>query len=317
MNYYFAPMEGITGYIYRRAYHMFFESADKYFTPFLAPNKNRIWKTRELEDILPEHNKGMTVVPQILTNKAEDFICAARQLWEFGYQEVNLNLGCPSGTVVSKGRGSGFLAKTEELDLFFEKVFSDLILGTDKIRISVKTRIGRDEPEEFYKLIEIFNHYPIFELTIHPRTQKDYYKGEPNWNIFSDAVKLSKNPLCYNGNLYNISDYQKFTETFPQVNAVMFGRGLISNPALLGIIKGKNVLEKQQLREFHDKLYNDYKQVLSGNMPVLFKMKEIWSYMAAVFTDSEKYLKKIKKVKHDRDYKTVIDELFRESEIVK
>lgn len=316
MKYYFAPMEGITGYIYRNAHHMFFQGADKYFTPFLTPDQNRTFKTRELEDILPEHNQGMKVVPQILTNKALDFIRASKELQQFGYREVNLNLGCPSGTVVSKGRGSGFLARTEELDVFLETVFSERVFRGADMNISVKTRIGRDNPEEFYKLVDIFNQYPISELTVHPRTQKDYYKNEPNLAVFADAVRLSKNPLCYNGNLYTVLDYRKFTERFPEVDAVMFGRGLISNPALLGCIKGETLPEKQLLKEFHNKLYSDYKQALPGDTPVLFKMKELWLYMVTMFADSEKYAKKIKKSKHLRDYETVVQKLFREAELV-
>lgn len=224
MNYYFAPMEGITGYIYRNAHASFFHRADKYLTPFLAPNQKRVFKTRELEDILPEHNQELFIVPQILTCHAEDFIRAAKELCQYGYQEINLNLGCPSRTVVSKGRGAGFLAKTKELDQFFDTIFSESTMKSS-VAVSVKTRIGKDNPEEFYELIKIFNHYPISELIIHPRTQKDYYKNQPNWNIFADAVKQSKHPLCYNGNLFTISDYQRFTETFQTVPTVMFGRG--------------------------------------------------------------------------------------------
>lgn len=307
-------MEGITGYIFRNVHSMFFHKADKYFTPFLAPNRKRIFKTRELEDILPEHNKGISVVPQILTSNAEDFILATKELKQYGYQEVNLNLGCPSGTVVSKGRGSGFLAKTEELERFFDTVFSEQEI-VETMFISVKTRIGKDSPEEFYKLIEIFNNYPIAELTIHPRTQKDYYKNQPNWDIFADAVKLSKSSLCYNGNLFTILDYQEFTEKFPEVPAVMFGRGLLSNPALLSHIKGEAIPEKRVFREFHDKLYQDYKQVLPGDMPVLFKMKEFWSYFITIFYNSERYAKEIRKAKNLIHYENTINNLFLKTEL--
>lgn len=315
MNYYFAPMEGITGYIYRNAHSRYFEKADKYYTPFLTPDRNRTFKTREREDIAPEHNQGICVVPQILTNRAEDFIKASLELWELGYEEVNLNLGCPSGTVVSKGRGAGFLARTEELKRFFEQVCSELSVKAPKLRISVKTRIGKDSADEFSDLLAVFNEYPIFELTVHPRTQKDYYKGEPDLGRFSEAVRESRHPLCYNGNLYTLADYEKFTGEFPGVDAVMFGRGLISNPALLGILKGKPMPEQAVFREFHEKLYRDYQQVLPGDIPVLFKMKELWLYMVTSFADSEKYAKKIKKAKNLKDYETAVNVLFSEAEL--
>ena len=313
-EFYFAPLEGITGYIYRSAHHEFFPGADKYFTPFLAPNQNRALSPKEIKDILPEHNKGMYVVPQILTNQAEYFIRASKELKEkYGYEEVNLNLGCPSGTVVTKGKGAGFLARREELDIFLNEIFEK----TD-VKISVKTRIGMEAPEEFYDLIEIFNRYPLHELIIHPRVREDYYKNTPDWKIFADAVRMSSNPLCYNGDIFTIWDYEHFRQEFPDVGKVMLGRGMLANPALIDRIKEKEekgsavYIDKETLKAFHDRLYAGYKEVLSGDINVLFKMKEIWFYMIFLFTDHEKYMKKIKKASRLCDYDEIIRNLFRE-----
>ena len=154
MKYYLAPMEGITGYIYRNSYAKFFPSFDKYFTPFIIPNESKSLKTKELIDVQPENNKGLNIVPQILTNDAEGFIITANKLKQLGYNEINLNLGCPSGTVVGKGRGAGFLANRDELDKFLDEIFK-----IDNMKISIKTRIGKDRPEEFYELIKIYNNF--------------------------------------------------------------------------------------------------------------------------------------------------------------
>jgi len=170
MKYYLAPMEGITGYIYRNSYKKFFNNIDKYFTPFIVTNQGTSLKAKELKDVLPEHNKNMNIVPQILTNNSEGFINTSKRLQQLGYNEVNLNLGCPAGTVVSKNRGSGFLAKREELDLFLDEIFK-----INDMKISIKTRIGKDHPEEFYELIKIYNKYPLEELIIHPRTRQHYH----------------------------------------------------------------------------------------------------------------------------------------------
>ena len=178
MRYYFAPMEGITGYIYRNAHHTLFPGIDKYFSPFLVPNQNHRFSYREMQDIMPEHNNQIQLVPQILTNQADAFIWTALELKQLGYEEVNLNLGCPSGTVVSKNKGSGFLALRDELDLFLDQVCSEL-----QMKISIKTRIGKDSPDEFDELLRIFNKYPLEELIIHPRIQKDYYKNTPNTDV--------------------------------------------------------------------------------------------------------------------------------------
>lgn len=311
MKFYFAPMEGLTGYIYRNAHNTFFNKIDKYFSPFIVANQSNSFKTRELNDILPENNQGLVLIPQLLTNNAKDFIHTSKKIKQLGYNEVNLNLGCPSGTVVSKNRGSGFLSKTEELDLFLEEIFSE---ATTKI--SIKTRIGKDSPEEFYKLIEIFNKYPLEELIIHPRIQKDFYKNKPNLKVFKDALVLSKNPVCYNGDIFTVKDYREFLADFHSVKTIMLGRGLLANPALISSIENNTKLEKNLLKDFHDKIYEDYKKVLFGDRNVLFKMKELWFYIIPMFSDNGKYGKKIRKSERLRDYDEAVSSLFREQDIL-
>ncbi|MVX67206.1 diguanylate cyclase [Clostridium chromiireducens] len=309
MKYYFAPLEGVTGYIYRNAYETFFGQIDKYFMPFISPTKNKGFTSRELNDVLPEHNQGLIVVPQILTNNSEHFIGTVNELTKFGYDEINLNLGCPSGTVVAKYKGSGFLSRRKELDEFLEEIFSK---ATTKI--SIKTRIGKESPDEFYELIEIFNKYPLEELIIHPRIQTDYYKNKPNMVVFKDALSLSKNPVCYNGDIFNVRNYEELIDMYPNLDTVMLGRGLIVNPALISEINN-NAIDKQVMKEFHDAVCAGYQEVLSGDKNVLFKMKELWFYMIHLFVDSDKYAKKIRKTDSLNEYKSIISRLFQELEI--
>lgn len=311
MQFYFAPMEGITGYIYRNAHQCFFSNIDKYYMPFIEPKKHGKLKTKEMNDLLPENNKGALVIPQILTNNADDFVRTSMEIKQLGYDEINLNLGCPSRTVVSKHKGAGFLSQTEELDLFLEEIFTKPIT-----KISVKTRIGLENPEEFYELMEIYNKYPLEELIIHPRLQMDYYKNKPNMTIFSEALNLSKHPVCYNGDLFTANDYRKFTKEYQNVDRIMFGRGLISNPALIQECNNTGKLEKEQLKEFHDKLYKEYQKVLFGDKNVLYKMKELWFYMIQMFTNYEKYAKKIKKAQRLSEYEEVVINLFREEALI-
>lgn len=308
MKLYFAPLEGIAGYLYRNAYHSFFSGVDKYFTPFLSPNQNRALNPKEIKDILPENNEGMYVVPQILTNRPEYFLRAARELEEkYGYYEVNLNLGCPSRTVTSKGKGAGFLANPEALNSFFQEVFEKI-----RIKLSVKTRVGVDKPQEFLHLMEIFNKYPLYELIVHPRVQKDYYDNTPDWDIFAEAVKMSRNPLCYNGDIFTVENYRKFREVFPKVDRIMLGRGLLKNPMLAEEIKKDgNVFEtdRKRIKAFHDRIYEDYKKVMWGEKNVLFKMKEFWVYTGEMFPEGEKYLKKIRKASRLSDYDEAVNKL--------
>lgn len=311
MQYYLAPMEGITGYIYRNSYEKFFNNIDKYFTPFIVPNNSTNLKNRELRDILPENNKGMNIVPQILTNDSEGFITTSIKLQQLGYNQVNLNLGCPSGTVVSKNRGSGFLAKREELDMFLDEIFK-----IDDMKISIKTRIGKDSPEEFYELIKIYNKYPIEELIIHPRTQKDFYGNEPNLEIFKDALSLSTNPVCYNGDIFTVEDHDKLIKAFPELKTIMFGRGIIANPGLMDSIKNNTNLDKKVLKDFHDEILSTYIEVFNEEKNAIFRMKELWGYMIYIFSDNKKYAKKIKKAQKLSDYNAAVLSLFAEQEII-
>ncbi len=310
MRFYFAPLEGISGYVYRNAYHTYFGQIDKYFIPFIMPNQFGHLSSREKNDILPEHNEGMYAVPQILTSSAEDFIGTAQKLKLYGYQEVNLNLGCPSKTVVTKGRGSGFLAYPDKLDCFLEEIFRK----TD-MKISIKTRIGKESPEEFKRLLDIYNQYPLEELIIHPRLQTDMYKNTPNWDIFGEALGKCKSPVCYNGDIFTVGDYECFTQKFPDVECVMLGRGILSNPGLVCAIRKGTPLEKETLKAFHDRVYGEYQTVLSGAKTILFKMKEMWFYMGPVFTNYEKYVKKIRKSEKLAVYEDVVERLFAEQEI--
>lgn len=310
MRYSLAPMEGITGYLFRNAHAACFGPADKYLTPFLSPNQNLCFTTREREDVLPEHNEGLNVVPQLLTNHASHFIWAARELEAMGYREVNLNLGCPSGTVAAKGKGAGFLALTDRLDQFLDSIFSHLTLD-----ISVKTRVGKSSAEEWEGLLRIFNRYPICELTVHPRVQIDFYKGKPNRRAVRQALAHSSAPVCYNGDLFSLPDLFAFSAVFPEVGRVMAGRGVIADPSLLRQFQGGKPAQKDELREFHDRLYAGYQHVMSGDRAVLARMKELWSYLLFSFTNREKYVRRLRKANFLQEYEDVVDALFREQEV--
>ena len=310
MDFYFAPLEGIGGYIYRNAQAAFFPKADKYFSPFLAPNQNRSFSPREKKDIAPEHNTQIRLVPQILTNNAEIFVRTAGDLQALGYEEINLNLGCPSRTVVTKNRGAGFLAKPEALDAFLYEVFS----RTD-MRISVKTRLGMEDAEEFEELLSIYNKYPLAELIIHPRVQRDYYKNRPDREAFARAFARTGHRVVYNGDIFGKKDYEQFHARYPAVECIMAGRGVLANPCFFGELRGEDTLTKEQLRQFHDRLLADYAAELSGDKNVLFKMKELWYYLAHAFTNHEKYVKKIRKAQRICDYREVVRSIFSEQEI--
>lgn len=317
MKRYFAPMEGLTGYIYRNAFEQYYGRGriDKYFIPFISPNKTNGYTTREREDIDPLHNAGLYAVPQIMANNSAYFIGAANMLYALGYREINLNLGCPSGTVVSKFRGAGFLARPDELDLFLEEVFSNPVM--QQMALSLKTRLGMTSASEFDALLEIYNRYPVKELIIHPRVRSDYYKNMPDWDAFEHALHKSTHPVCYNGDLFTGRDYERFIERFPQVEAVMLGRGLVADPGLLSVLTdgGRTdardlKAERMQLKAFHDSVFAGYLSVMSGELNAIHKMKEIWSYMKNRFTGGERAFKRIKKAQCRCEYEAAVHEFF-------
>ena len=319
MKYYMAPMEGLTGYIYRNAYHACYHPMDKYFTPFLSPKANSSLSFRELNDILPEHNQGMYVVPQILTNQAEDFIRTAKELQEYGYSEINLNLGCPSGTVVSKYKGAGFLGLPDSLDRFLDEVCGKMEgMGME---LSVKTRLGLVSPDEFTGLLEIYNRYPLKELILHPRVRTDYYKNTPNMPAFGSGFDGSRAPVCYNGDIFTVSGYETLCGDYPELDRVMLGRGIISNPGLLdriaaGADSGGAGTGKETLRQFHQMIYEGYRTIMSGDRNVLFKMKELWTCMIQIFSDNGKYIKRIKKSQRLEEYEATAAAVFRDQDIM-
>ena len=308
VKYYMAPLESVTTWIYRQAHAKIYGRLDKYFIPFLESHEKRDFKTRELQEILPEHNENIYAVPQILTNRSEGFIKLAKALKDWGYEEVNLNLGCPSKTVVTKGKGSGFLAKPKELERFLTEIFDAL---SGEVKISVKTRIGKEDPEEFPALLKLFNKYPMEELIIHPRVQKDGYGNVPRLELYELAEKQSVNPLCYNGDLYTREQIRNFAERFPGTERLMFGRGFLRDPGLL-YNEGKDskdIFEK--FWAFHDLVYEGYQERNMGDRNVLFKMKELWSYQVYQFSEPERLFKTFKKVQDCNEYEQMIRNLRR------
>lgn len=306
-----APLEGITGYLYRNAHHRYFGGIDRYYTPFLSPGQERSFSRKELQDILPENNRGVEVVPQLLTRRAEDFIRAAGELKAMGYRRVNLNLGCPSGTVTAKGKGAGFLQDPDGLEEFLEAVFAAAPLP-----VSVKTRLGYGAPEEFPRLLEIFNKFPLEELILHPRVRADFYKNPVRLEWFDWAAAQSRAPLCYNGNLVTRADGRALAARYPGVGAFMVGRGLVANPFLAARLKGDCAMDKGTMRRFHDELYEGYCETFQSRKNAVCRMKDVWRCMIHLFGENEKHFKRLRKAVDPAAYEQQVNAVFRDLELL-
>ena len=300
-----APLDGITKVVFRRVHHQMFGGPDRYFIPFFSPTDQHILTQRDRRELDAVNNGELPLVPQVMTRRAEDFLWAAEVVADLGYDEVNLNLGCPSGTVTAKGKGSGFLAHPEELDRFFEQVFSAV-----KLPVSVKTRLGYETPEEFYRLLEIYNRYPITCLTIHPRIRKEKYRGPIHYDIFTWAAAESRNPVCYNGDLLTVEDCAAFERNFPSVEAVMIGRGAVADPALFRKLRGGGAAARQELETFTAELYRQYQEFYGQPQPAAQRMKEVWFYLIHLFENGDKLDKKLRRSRGPAAYEAIEAEIF-------
>ena len=296
MRYYAAPMQGITTWLWRRTHQEMFGGVEKYYTPFFSPTRDQCIPERDWRDLDPAANRGVFVVPQLMTCRAEDFLWAAGYLSDLGYPEVNLNLGCPAGTVVAKGKGAGFLARPDELDRFLETVFSAGL----PIAVSVKTRLGLREEDEFPRILEIYNRYPIAELTLHPRVQKDFYQKPIHEEAFARILPDCRLPLCYNGEL----------RTVAAVSRLMFGRGLAADPALPRKLLGGEPAGKEEIRRFTAALYRGYQEAYGSRGPAVQKMKELWFRLIGLFDDHERCEKRMRRLRSPEDYEAAEAEIF-------
>ena len=300
MRYYFAPLEGLTDRVYRRLHHKYFGGVDRYYMPFLSPTIHRTLTHKEDRELPMADSVDFAAVPQVLTKVPGDFLWAAEQCRDRGYEEVNLNVGCPSGTVVSKGKGAGMLADPQELQRFLDEIFEK-----SPLPVSVKTRIGLNSGEEFPALLEVFNQYPIKELTVHPRVRKAFYSGDVDMEMFRYAAENAKIPLCYNGDITTREEAEVIGDAFPMVESVMIGRGLVADP---GMLCGGT--EVYALEAFHDALLEEYLVLFGGSRNAMFRLKENWSYLLTRFQNSEKLAKQLRKTTDLSEYRAIVAQIF-------
>ena len=306
MRYDAAPMEGLTDRVWRQAHQHYFGGADRYYAPFISPPENRIPIKKKMAELAPQANPGAPVIPQLL---AKDGSLAAWMIGllrrEMGYTEVNLNLGCPSGTVTAKGKGSGMLRDLGALDRFLYTVFDEA--GGP---ISVKTRIGVTDPEEFGPILEVYNRYPLAELIIHPRVMRQLYRGQADRAAFAAALPSCKAPVCYNGDITTPQDLTSLEAAWPGLAGLMAGRGLISNPALFRMARGGAAPSKEELRGYLTELYTGYTAAFGSATAAISRMKGFWHECIGLFAGTEKLEKQLRKLREPWEYEVTVDQIF-------
>lgn len=308
MNYYAAPMEGLTDRVWRQAHQKWFGpagAADRYYAPFLSPPENRVLIKKKMAELAPAANPGAPVIPQLLAKDGELAAWMIGELRRMGYTEVNLNFGCPSGTVTAKGKGSGMLRDPQKLDAFLDAVFSQA--GGP---VSVKTRLGVARAEEFGEILDVYNKYPLCELTIHPRVMKQLYRGQADREAFAACLPACTAPVSYNGDVTTVDDLRALEAAFPGLSGIMVGRGLIADPALLRKAVGGPAASREELRGYHDELYHSYTEAFGMASCAVSRMKAHWFYLIHLFDGADALEKPLRKAREGWEYETVVNQIF-------
>jgi tRNA-dihydrouridine synthase B len=304
-----APIQGVTDYHFRNTFQKFFEGVDVFYSPFLRLDKDMQLKKSKAKDVLPENNESINLVPQILTNNADEFIYFSKYLYDLGYKDLNWNLGCPFAMVVNRELGSGILPHFNKINDLLEK-----LIPVIPSKVSIKMRIGLENEDDIFEILPILNNYPISEIIIHPRTGKQMYKGDVNLDVFEKSLDLSKHKISYNGDINSFEDFKNLKNRFKNINSWMIGRGLVSNPFLAEQIiqKSKDSKEDnmQRFKEFHDALSQEYLNRLEGASHFLNKMRVFWEYFSLSFSNSHKVYKRIKKSTSINKYNNAVAENF-------
>ena len=306
-----SPLQGFTDFRFRNAFHHYFGGIHTFYSPYIRLNGKMVIKGAYERDLLLENNDTLNVIPQVMTNDADEFLFVVKFIQQFGYKELNWNLGCPYPMVTKQGMGSGLVKNTEQIRHILDRVHNE----TD-IVVSMKMRLGYDTPTEILDTLPMLDTFPLKNIAIHARIGKQLYKGGVDWDGFQKALDNTKHTLYYNGDLTSVEAFRAVKERFPTINHFMIGRGLISDPFLPQMIQN-NTTEYpenrwQVFKEFHDRIYQEYDEYLSGPTPIKMKMRGFWEFFVASFDNPQKTFKKIKKANNTVQYQQATREIFRE-----
>lgn len=311
-----APFQGITDVVYRNMFMKHFGGIDKYYTPFFTGIQKDNSKSLRSDEIDPRFNDVNIIVPQILSNNAEEIIRFASQCKSMGYPEFNLNMGCPFPRVANKTRGCGLMADPNRTITMLEEVCDNI----NGIKFSIKCRLGYYSPDEIFKFIETFNSLPFSEIIVHPRIGKQMYTGEASLEKFNELIPLINKPLIYNGDIYTVEKYHSVVENIStDNNHTMLGRGLLTNPFLAEDIKQINDNQKDRQTRLHNFVVSLYVERLhhaGGSPKIIGSMKELWKYMMNIFDDPQNVWRNIKKVNHLDEYENSVEKIFNENKVI-
>ncbi|WOC40948.1 tRNA-dihydrouridine synthase family protein [Polaribacter sp. HL-MS24] len=308
-----SPLQGFTDFRFRNAFHHYFGGIDTFYAPYIRLNGKLKIKQSYQNDLLPENNASLEVIPQVITNDAEEFLFVAKYVQSLGYKELNWNLGCPYPMVTKSGMGSGLICNPSRIDEILHRAHNE----TD-ILVSMKMRMGYENAEEILDAFPILDAYPLKNIAIHARIGKQLYKGPVNLEAFDRCMKSTQHKLYYNGDITSVKAFNNIQERFPSIDHFMIGRGLIADPFLPSLIKNNSTTYPKNrweiFAEFHDTIYKEYDDYLSGPTPIKMKMLGFWEYFSQSFSNPQKTYKTIKKAGNPAKYQQAVASIFKKAQ---
>lgn len=303
-----SPLQGFTDFRFRNAFHKYFGGIDTFYAPYIRLNGKLVIKNSYQKDLQPENNTTLEVIPQVMTNNADEFLFVVKYIQDLGYTELNWNLGCPYPMVTKQGMGSGLICNPDKINEILYRAHSET-----NVTVSMKMRMGYEHAEEILDVFPILDTYPLKNIAIHARIGKQLYKGGVDLDAFQRCTEHTRHKLYYNGDITSVSKFKEMQERFPMIDHFMIGRGLIADPFLPKMIKN-DLTEYPKDRwkifaEFHDTIYQQYDEALSGPTPIKMKMQGFWEYFAQSFSNPQKTFKKIKKANNPRAYQQAVREI--------
>lgn len=265
-----APIQGYTDCTWRNAHSTVFAgSVERYYAPFLRLEKGA-FRNKDLRDIAPEENTSYCLVPQAIACPHEQFAIIIDKIASMGYGEIDINMGCPFPPMTKRHCGAGILPYPNEVAAMLA-----VTKNYPGIKFSIKMRLGLESPDDWQALMPIIGEIKPVHVTMHPRTARQQYGGEIDMAQFQRFYAQATFPVVYNGDLRTAADIDRITSEFPDLRAIMIGRGLLANPALTTTQDGNTV---KRVIELHNILFDTYKSRLCGDAHLLAKMKSLWEY---------------------------------------
>ncbi|MDR1758097.1 MAG: tRNA-dihydrouridine synthase family protein [Bacteroidales bacterium] len=297
MKIWLAPLHGITYHGFRNLLVKHAAGIDAVIAPFIPVQPASHLNVKKWEDLFPENNPVLPVVPQLMGQNPDHFVDTARALLDMGYNTVNWNLGCPMPQIAKKKRGCGLLPYPD----LIENTLQAFTRAQLPVNLSVKIRLGWQQPTEARELLNRLNSYPINFVIVHPRTGIQRYDGDIDIEEFEYLQTVSVHPLIYNGDICTPQQFQALSVRFPLQQEWMIGRGLLQNPFLAEQIKkgethNSNTREKYRQRyvsfylECVEMLQNQY-----GERRALCALKELSYYFSTYWNiDTENLAKMLR-----------------------